>query len=509
MKKAQISLEVLIIMGIFIIGAVILSVILITKVNTTEKPEDVADIDTFIDDFRGGIDRPEGGGTTTPEPDPPVIITLSSSPNPNNYSVSSLDVSLSSDPSEARIYYTTGAIEPTCSGSGTLYENPITITTGVTTITAIGCLNGDESTLYTFEYTLTPLLSFVSTWDTTNTSTGSSNDTQITLPLVESGTYDFTIDWGDDTSSEISSWDSAHKTHTYDTRGEYILTITGIIQGFSFNNSGDKLKIKEISEFGPLNLGNDGAYFFGAENLTITATDDLNLTNTTNLSRTFQNCSLLTTIPSINDWDVSNVTDMSVMFSSASSFNQRLTGWDVSNVTDMSYMFARASSFNGDIGSWVTSNVNDFSMMFFEASSFNRDIGTWNTSNVENMVRMFYDASSFNQDIGSWNTSNVSDLSYMFYGASSFNQDIGSWNTSSVENFEYLFREATSFNQDIGSWDVSNSSYFDFMFYDARSFNQDLSKWCVIKKATEPTHFDTGATSWTLPDSRPVWGTCP
>ena len=37
----------------------------------------------------------------------------------------------------------------------------------------------------------------------------------------------------------------------------------------------------------------------------------------------------------IENWDVSNVKDMSGMFCFAENFNQPLNSWDVSNVTDM------------------------------------------------------------------------------------------------------------------------------------------------------------------------------
>jgi len=47
------------------------------------------------------------------------------------------------------------------------------------------------------------------------------------------------------------------------------------------------------------------------------------------------------------------------------------------------------------------------------------------------------------------------------------------------------------------------------MFRKTSSFNQDLSGWCVTLIGSEPTDFDTDATSWTLPNSRPIWGTCP
>ncbi|MCI7237947.1 BspA family leucine-rich repeat surface protein, partial [Campylobacter sp.] len=38
-------------------------------------------------------------------------------------------------------------------------------------------------------------------------------------------------------------------------------------------------------------------------------------------------------------WNVSNVTNMSEMFSGCENFNQPLNSWNVSNVTDMSEMF--------------------------------------------------------------------------------------------------------------------------------------------------------------------------
>ena len=54
----------------------------------------------------------------------------------------------------------------------------------------------------------------------------------------------------------------------------------------------------------------------------------------------------------INNWDVSNVTNMEEMFDEASSFNQPLNKWDVSKVTNMSFMFAGATSFNQPLNKW-------------------------------------------------------------------------------------------------------------------------------------------------------------
>ena len=64
----------------------------------------------------------------------------------------------------------------------------------------------------------------------------------------------------------------------------------------------------------------------------------------------------------INNWDVSNVTDMSIMFSSeeATFFNQPLNDWNVSKVTNMEEMFYRAESFNQPLNNWNVSNRLDF-----------------------------------------------------------------------------------------------------------------------------------------------------
>ena len=48
----------------------------------------------------------------------------------------------------------------------------------------------------------------------------------------------------------------------------------------------------------------------------------------------------------INDWNTSNVTDMSHLFYDKAEFNEDISKWDTSNVTDMSYMFSKAYMFN-------------------------------------------------------------------------------------------------------------------------------------------------------------------
>jgi surface protein len=335
----------------------------------------------------------------------------------------------------------------------------------------------------------TPPPPFVSIW-----SIPTNGDT-ITLPLVSNGTYDFIVDWGDGNVDQITSWDQSDKIHPYDTSGSYTVKIYGTINGFSFNNSGDCLKLIEITQWGVLRLGNNGRYFFGCENLILSnVSDNLNLVGTTNLSFMFANCYSIDTAQYMEYWDISNVIDMHNMFMNCTLFNHDITGWNVSSIQDMSGMFSSTQNFNQDISTWervspdisTLANVSNMSGMFY-SSYFNQDISNWDVSGVQNMSGMF-ELSHYNKPLNNWSgkTSNVVDMSNMFNGSYSFNQPISNWNVSRVMNMTSMF-EGSQFNQDISTWErvspdistLANVSNTSSMFKNNTVFNYPLNGWDV------------------------------
>jgi titin len=373
------------------------------------------------------------------------------------------------------------------SNSGSTWE---TFSDGISTVTSATVNGLTNGTAYIFRVaaitsagtgdfsasspSVTPALQFISRWKTDNTSSGSSSSNQVKLPLVSSGTYNFFVQWGDGTSDTITAWNQAAVTHTYASAGTYTITISGTIKGWQFWNSGDRLKILEISAWGPFNFGvNLGNHFMNASNLLITATDTPDMTGTLNMGGAFWGCTSLTTVPGMNSWDMSGVTKMDYMFFSASSFNQNIGSWNTSSVTDMTYMF------NG-------------------ASAFNQDISAWNTSSVTGMHRMFSSASSFNQNIGSWNTVAVTDMSYMFSSAAAFNQNLGSWNVVNVTTMTGMFSDAVSLSQSnydqiLAGWSGRN----------VRS-NVTFSAGSARYSAVSAREVLTGSKGWTITDGGAV-----
>ena len=367
---------------------------------------------------------------------------------------------------------------------------------------------------------------FVTIWNTRGS--GISDSNQIKIDTLGDG-YDYSINWGDGHSDHNVKGDI---THTYATAGIYTVEITGDFPHFYLEAVGvysspkvfksDNYKLLSVKQWGDiewrsmhssfrdadharfedpeapdLSQVTDMSYMFKSQvdnefeiadgkrdfTLYISGVEDWDVSNVTNMSRLFDGA--LGFNQDIGNWDVSNVEDMSYMFSWAINFDQYIGLWDVSKVTNMAGMLRMAILFNKDISGWNVSNVSDMSYMFsgemfFEIYSiFNQDISAWDVANVKDMGHMFFSNDEFNQKLENWDVSNVENMDSMFWFAGKFNQSIADWDVSNVKNMDYMFSDAIAFNQNIGNWDVSNVTSMWSMFYYALSFNQDITGWNV------------------------------
>ncbi|EOA07370.1 Hypothetical protein, predicted transmembrane protein, DUF285 family [Mycoplasma yeatsii 13926] len=255
--------------------------------------------------------------------------------------------------------------------------------------------------------------------------------------------------------------------------------ITSLQKAFSDNNN---MTISGLENWDTSNVTDMSQMFRGALYFNQPLGDKFDTSKVINMNSMFERARSFNQ-PLGDKFDTSNVTNMNSMFSSATYFNQSLGDkFDTSNVTDMSQMFSRASDFNQPLGDkFDTSNVTNMSSMFSEASNFNQPLGDkFDTSNVTDMSQMFQ-KTSFNQPLGDkFDTSNVTDMSSMFSKASNFNQPLGDkFDTSNVTRMTAMFQGAWSFNQPIGNWDVSKVTDMSFMFNGASNFNQDISNWNI------------------------------
>ncbi len=318
---------------------------------------------------------------------------------------------------------------------------------------------------------------FITRWKTKN------DNEKITIPTDSNYTYNYDIDWGDGTND---TGVTGNITHTYSVAGIYTIKIKGEFPHLYFfaNNNSDIEKLISIEQWGDIHW--KSMYkMFASCHIVINANDTPNLSEVNNMCGMFYWAGVdFNSTISINDWNVSNVTNMSGIFRGATKFNQPLNKWNVSNVTNMEGMFRDAWSFNQPLNDWNVSNVTTMNSMFRNAKSFNQPLNKWNVANVTDMNRMFSEAKKFNQPLNNWNISNVSDISWMFNYASDFNQSINNWNVSNITDISGIFEGATNFNQPLNNWDISNVTNMASAFKLAKSFNQPLNNWDVSNVTT-------------------------
>lgn len=404
---------------------------------------------------------------------------------------------------------------------GATIATPCSCTAGVCTVQIIPIGLGEISLQYSvsdggsnshsksINASVKEVIPFKSTWRVGNPSYGD-GDLSVSLPLRSGFNYNFTVDWGDGETDEITSYNDPDLDHLYNNSGDYQITITGLVEAWHFANTGDKDKILSIEELGRVGWRSFQDAFWGCDNLTtVSGGDTSNVTDMAWMfdraasvvpdTRTWKTSNVKTMVglfygasaanPDVSNWDVSNVTDMEAMFFNATSANPDVSDWDTSSVQNMRWLFVRAYAANPDVSKWDTSSVTNMAEMFYDADAANPDVGLWNTSNVTDMNGMFEYTAIANPDVSNWDMSNVTNISGMFYSTSAANPDVSKWDTSSVTNMDSLFSNTAVADPDVSSWNTSNVTNMRAVFYSADAANPDVSLWDTSNVTTMESMF--------------------
>lgn len=157
---------------------------------------------------------------------------------------------------------------------------------------------------------------------------------------------------------------------------------------------------------------------------------------------------------------------------SYSTFTEVPDYYDLSNITDVSYMFSGCENLKS-IPQLDTSNSTNMKYMFSHCENLQK-VPELDTSNVTNMERMFYDC-PYLKSIPQLDTSNVTNMSNMFGYCISLTT-IPQLDTSKVTNMGWMF--ASSYNlQSLPTFDVSNVTNMDEMFRNTMKYLTNVGGW--------------------------------
>ncbi len=246
---------------------------------------------------------------------------------------------------------------------------------------------------------------------TVDTTKAGSSSTQFVLPLNNAWTYNFAVDWGDGTSSVVTT--NTDITHTYAASGTYTVKIReNVIGGFAglyFNAGGDCLKMMAVTQWGSITWRTMSGAFNGCANLTLPASDAalaktaavtdwnqaffgctaltgfplLDTSGATSMVQTWYNCTGLTSFPALN---TANVIDFSTTWFGCSG----LTSFPTINVS-------KGTTFTA---TWRGGGYTSFPALSFDAATslaqawYETPLASFplitNTSHVTNWSQAFY-----------------------------------------------------------------------------------------------------------------------
>lgn len=293
-----------------------------------------------------------------------------------------------------------------------------------------------------------------------------------------------TVDWGDGATTTLTAATTSPVLHTYNDGTNTpvenpVVKIgldgeTGTLTEIYYEAGSVTFasELLEIQQWGTKHAFTS-LNFSLATQMQLTATDSL---TTTNLTSTFKGCTAFTGHSSMENWDVSNVTNFSYCFQQCTNLsNLNLSSWDISSASAFNNMFYLATNFNGNLNGWNFSNATNLNYMLSQ-TSFNTPVNNWTLGGTnKTMYSTFYNTNAFAQDVSSWDVSKITTL-FAVFGFTQVNSDLSSWVLTNNTSLGRLLFGITNFNQDIGGMTLgAGLTDMTYLFYQATGLSD--SNW--------------------------------
>ena len=262
---------------------------------------------------------------------------------------------------------------------------------------------------------------------------------------------------------------------------------------YSMFHSCEALTTMDVSDWDTSNVTTMEQLFYMCYMLDGLDVSDWDVSNVTNMHRTFSLCEHLTSLD-VSQWDVRNVTTTAKMFHNDIRL-AGLTGlgnWQTESLTACNSMFSSTSANTGNmpftdkdlaVENWDVSEVTNMVCMFYGCGQLTKmDLSKWDVSNVVDMHHMFADCYNIVEfNFAGWDTSSVKCFSAMFNNCNSVKVlDVSSFDTQNADDIEQMFEYCYSLEEIIGldQWETSKF----FSLYEAFSCcyklkTLDLSTW--------------------------------
>lgn len=302
-------------------------------------------------------------------------------------------------------------------------------------------------------------------------------DETFTLPLASGGTYNFDVGFQNSLGAgtfdyTITAYNQAEATFTYPSAGTHTIWIRGTMQGWAFQNTGSRNKMREIIQWGGFEFYRSET-FYGCQNMTVTATDVPTIGAVT-FKTNFRSCNALVSFPSSASWDMSQVTSLRECFENTNLFNDPgIASWDVSSVTSLQDFMGSTGAFDQDLSSWDLSSCTVIRDAFKNCTTFtNGGVPlTWTTTGLLADIRgCFNGATSFDgSGLDTWiitglNASQTTFANGVTFSTANYNAILNAWEAQV---------EPTGITINFGN------SQYDYTALDARDTLVTTSTWSI------------------------------